>query len=458
MEKIEITNKEELLEGPKGEAKKIALDLLERGLRAVLPGRAVKRSLKLEGSRLTVGGEAIDLKEVEDIYVLGGGKASYPLGKAVYELLGERIKAGLLVTKRGSGGERIGPIEVEEAGHPVPDEVGRRAGIRLLEMAKEVEEDDLAIALISGGGSALLNCPVEGVALEEMVQLTKLLLESGANINEINSVRKHLSQVKGGRLARAIAPGRTLTLIISDVVGDPLDVIASGPTAADDSTFRDALSVLEKYDLQEDTPTSIIGHLRRGLKGGGEETVKAEEMEGLRLTNHVLGNNLTALEAMAERGKQLGFEPLILSSMIEGESGVVGGVHGGLARSIVHEGKPLSKPALILSGGETTVTIEEGEYGAGGPNQEFVLGAAEKIAGLEGTAIAAIDSDGEDGGTETAGAIIDGPAAAKAGSRLGEALRKHTSRALLKGINGAIKTGPTGTNVNDLRLILSTVE
>jgi len=434
--------------------KQAALEIFRAALRAVDPAEVVRRSVDVEGEMLWAKGVPFDLSQRSKIYVVGAGKAGAPMAAALEEILGDRISAGLVSVKEGYLGETK-RIELKEAGHPVPDEAGLRAAKAILELAAGAGGEDLVIVLLSGGGSALLPCPAEGVTLAEKQELTQLLLSSGANIREINAVRKHLSRIKGGRLAQATFPARLLALILSDVVGDPVDAIASGPTAPDPTTFADALAVLEKYRLRNKVPASILKHLQTGLEGLLPETPKLDDPLFQQVTNLVIGSNLSALLAAKERAEGLGFHALILSSSIEGEAREVAKVHGAIAREVRRTGNPIPPPACVISGGETAVTVRG--KGLGGRNQEFVLAAALEIEGLPKTVIFSAGTDGTDGPTAAAGAVADGETVQRARAldlAPAEFLADNNSYGFFERLQDLVVTGPTNTNVMDLQLIL----
>lgn len=448
-----IENKKEILTGGNKEARKICIDLIEHALESINPSKEIRKNVSFTGSQLSLFGKTLNLRDIKNIYVLGAGKASYTMAREIETILPNGIKGGTVVTKYGYK-EKPLKTRVLEAGHPVPDENSQKAGKEILRTAYEATDQDLVINLISGGGSALLCAPAEPVSLKEMQKTTDFLVASGATINEINAVRKHLSRVKGGKLAKAIHPARCVSLIVSDVVGDPLDVIASGPTVPDPSTFDDAYSVLNKYSLLDKVSKSVKGYISNSRNEKAGETPKENEFDNINVDNIIISNNDMATEAVAGRGKELGFSPLILSRMIEGESKEAGLFFAGILKDVVRTETPLAPPALIVSGGETTVTLDN-QGGKGGPNQEFALGAASKISGLSNVAVAAIDTDGTDGPTDVAGGIVDGTTTqrlTRKGLNLAENLSSHNSKVALEKINDAIRTGPTGTNVNDLRI------
>lgn len=425
-------------------------DVIMRVLRAALeaadPHRAVLASLSERDFSDVTG----------DIYVLGAGKAGAAMSRAAEEALGGRIAGGLVVVKDGHTGEvRPKRIEVVEASHPVPDERGVAATGRLLELAGRAGENDLVLCLISGGGSALLSAPAEGLTLEDLQQTTQALLRAGATINELNSVRKHLSRVSGGRLARAAAPARVLSLILSDVTGSPLDVIASGLTAPDPTTFHDALHVLERYAPTPNVPPAVLDRLRAGAGGQVEETPKPDDPLFARVENVIVANNVIAVEAGASEARELGLHTLIMSTYIEGEASEVGLVLAGVAKEIATYGRPVVRPGCVLFGGETTVTVRGS--GTGGRNTELALGAAAGIRGMgPGVLVASLATDGGDGTSPSAGAIIDGTTIAR-GEALGlnhqAALANNDSYTYLSTLGDALMLGPTGTNVNDVMAV-----
>ncbi|MBC7190609.1 glycerate-2-kinase family protein, partial [Candidatus Aerophobetes bacterium] len=296
------------------------------GVDAVEPSRAVKKFLRRKGNILLIGEKEYDLDRIKRIFVVGAGKAGFPMAKAVEEILGDRIEEGCVVVKYGYGG-KLSRIKILEASHPVPDENGKKAAEEIISLLKKTEEDDLVICLISGGGSAILPSPIEGITLEEKKKVTQLLLECGATIEEINAIRKHLSKLKGGQLAKIAFPSHLHTLILSDVIGDRLDTIASGPTVPDTTTFKDCWRIVEKYNLEEKLPPSVLNHLKRGLEGEIEETPKPGDFFFSRVENLVIGSNILALKAAKEKAESLGYKSLILSSFVEGKTGEVAKVH-----------------------------------------------------------------------------------------------------------------------------------
>ena len=415
---------------------------------------AVKSNVRRQDETLEIAGVSYKFSEYRGIYVVGAGKASAQMAAAVEDLLGERIAAGVVVVKYGHA-LPLARVEVVEAGHPLPDEAGVTGTKRIIQLLSRATEQDLIIFLISGGGSALLPSPAGAITLEEKKQTTQLLLDCGATIHETNAVRKHISRVKGGGLARLAHPATLVSLILSDVVGDALDAIASGPTAPDSSSFADGLRVIERYELQEKIPQSVKAFLAAGAKGEVEETPKAGDPIFHNVRNIIVGNNRTALAAARLEAESLGYNTLLLSSCIEGEAKVVAALHAAIAKEIVSTGNPLRRPACLLSGGETTVTIRG--TGLGGRNQEFALAAAAGIDGAEGVVVLSGGTDGTDGPTDAAGAIVDGATLQRGraqGLDAADFLRRNDSHTFLRATGDLLVTGPTFTNVMDLHVVL----
>jgi hydroxypyruvate reductase len=424
------------------------------GLAAVEPAAAVRRYVQHDGDFLTVADRQYDLRNFKNIFVIGAGKAACPMAAVLEEILVERLTSGWVNAKYG----HLSPlkkIHIQEAGHPVPDEAGRRGTEKILELLHQADAHDLVIGVISGGGSALLPMPVEGIRLEDKQATTKLLLACGATINEMNAVRKHISQVKGGQLARTVYPATLITLILSDVIGDPLDVIASGPTVPDESTFKEVQRIFEKYHLQAQLPASIKQHIEKGLTGAMPETPKAGDPIFAQTQNLIVASNRQAIEAAKAEAQKRGYHPLILSSMIEGETREIARMHAAIAKEIHLTGNPVSPPACVISGGETTVTLSG--TGLGGRNQEFVLAAALEISGWPATVILSAGTDGTDGPTDAAGAVCDDKTIERA-EALGlipkAFLSENDSYHFFEKLGDLMITGPTNTNVMDLRFLL----
>ena len=432
--------------------------ILQAALKAVDPYILVKQSLKLDGSLLIVdtasAKKTFDLTRFRRIFVVGGGKAAATMARAAEEILGDGLTKGIINVKYGYT-EKLDKIKIIEAGHPIPDDTGVAGTKEIINLIKESKENDLVLALISGGGSALLPAPANGIRLSEKQELTHLLLNCGADIWEINAIRKHISQIKGGRLAELVYPSTTINLVLSDVVGDKMDTIASGPTAPDSSTFKDAWHILEEYALLDEVSTSIREHLRRGIKGEIEETPKSGDKIFDKVHNFTIGNNMIALKAAQVKAQALGYNTFILSSSIEGEAREVAKVYAAVAQEILSTGNPVSPPACVISGGETTVTIKG--TGKGGRNQELALAAAINIDGMDNVVIASIGSDGTDGPTDAAGGIVNGDTINNAitmGLNPWHYLNNNDSYNFLKQVEALVFTGPTNTNVMDIQLIL----
>lgn len=437
----------------------ILLDVFHAALAAVDPSHAVKRALRIEKTRLYAGGGEYSLDGFSRVLVVGAGKATVRMAMAIEELLGERISGGLIVVKDGHAGS-LRTISQVEASHPVPDERGVGGTRRILQLVRSAGEDTLVLCLLSGGGSSLLVGPDRGITLADKQEVTDLLLRAGASIAELNAVRKHLSTVKGGRLAEATAPATLLAFILSDVIGNALDVIVSGPTAPDSTTFRDALAVIARYGLEEKVPKQVREHLEQGAQGLIPETVKAGDPCLGKTRNVIIGGNSQALAAAREKAKRLGFEAEIITEALQGE---VRDAAVRLART-ARDTKARMQPGerrCLLAGGETTVMVRG--TGRGGRNQELALAFALEIAGTEGISLLSAGTDGTDGPTDAAGALVDGMTVPKARERGLEPslfLENSDSYAFFhafderSGEQTHIKTGPTGTNVMDLQVML----
>ncbi len=456
-----IKNYSDLLDESKAcreclEAREVVLRLVDVGIKSADPYTAVARHLKVTSeSDVVVAG---DVFRPRSIYVVGFGKAACAMAKAVEDVLGDRITAGVVsVPKAVAEKCKLSRVEVVGAGHPLPDEGSIRAAERALEIVSEAGEDDLVIVLVSGGGSALFEKPADDISLSDLVKTTELLLKCGATIHEINTVRKHISLVKGGKLAKAAYPAKVVSLIISDVVGDDLGTIASGPTAPDKTTFSDAYRVLRKYGIWDSVPESVRRYIERGLKGLEPETVKPGDPVFEKVRNVIVASNIEALTEMKSVAEKLGYNAIVLTHMLQGEAREVGRVVASIALSAKRSGVPIKPPAVILLGGETTVTVRGS--GKGGRNQELVLSAAQDISGNHGIAIASVGTDGIDGVTDAAGAIADAHTVERAQS-IGldphEYLMNNDSHTFFKKLGDCIYTGPTGTNVNDIIVIAVT--
>lgn len=436
--------------------------IFRAALQAVDSYELVARRVALEANRLIVAGEAgrheVDLGAFSRILVLGAGKASARMAAALEHVLGERISGGLISVKYGHA-EPLQRIEIVEAGHPVPDAKGEEAARSIAELAAAADAQTLVLTLISGGGSALLPSPAEGLTLAEKQEMTSLLLASGADIHEINCVRKHLSRLKGGRLLRLLAPARSLNFILSDVLGDRLDTIASGLTAPDATTFADALRVIDKHGLRGKAPAAALRILEEGAAGRLDETLKADDAAASLSTNIILGSNRTAVLAACEAARALGYNTVALTSSLAGEAREVAKVLYGIARDVRNTGLLAKTPACIVAGGETTVTLKGN--GKGGRNQEMALAF---LAGLSrdehrghGIHFLSASTDGSDGPTDAAGAFASAEVLAQAdaaGLSIAKSLASNDSYCFFDAIGRLLKTGPTMTNVCDLQLML----
>ncbi len=424
------------------------------GLKAVDPVEAVHRHLNLSRHILTVDGRTYDLRRFERVLVVGAGKASAAMAQAVEDILGDRIRDGWINVKYGHT-VPLQRVRLHEAGHPVPDAAGREGARGIEKILKRSGPRDLVLCLLSGGGSALLPYPVDGVGLEEKQELTRLLLESGASIQEINALRKHVSRIKGGRLARMASPSPLISVILSDVIGDELDSIASGPTVPDRSTFADCLEILGRFSLSARIPQSVLRHLERGVRGEVEETPKLGDPIFENTFDIIVASNILALQAARRQAEAMGYTTLLLSSFVEGETRDVARVHAAIAKEILKTGNPIRRPACFLSGGETTVTIAG--KGLGGRNQEFALAAALEIDRLEHVVVLSAGTDGTDGPTDAAGAWADGLTVARARARGMDPrrfLRDNDSYRFFAALGDLFVTGPTLTNVMDLRVVV----
>ena len=425
-----------------------ALQIFRAALQAVDPYRAVLDHVKFDGRVLDLGPKKTgrkryDLTAFDRIHVIGAGKASASMARAVERLLGRRISGGLINIPEGVSGT-LRRIQLHPCGHPIPDERGVEGAQRILEIARAAGPRDLLIALVSGGASALLPAPAPPLTLEEKRELTRQLLASGATIHEINAVRKHLSLIKGGQLAQAAFPATVITLLLSDVVGDDPGVIGSGPTVPDSSTVAEAERILEKYSIP--------------APAGLHETPKPGDPVLAHSRQLIVGSNKQAIAAAEICARELGYHTMVLSTTIEGETREAAGMHAAIVREILASNRPLRRPACLLSGGETTVTVRGS--GLGGRNQEFVLAAILALGNAQdpgAVTILSAGTDGIDGPTDAAGAIADQSTFARAAA-LGMAARRflddNNSYRFFEPLDALLKTGPTGTNVADVRVLL----
>lgn len=437
-----IDNREELATTP---ARELALDCVEAGIEAAHPRQVVRSSVSLAGDRLTVADATYDLSAYEDILLVGGGKATGTVATVLADILGDRLTGGAIVTTESVS---IPGVESFQGGHPVPNDEGVAGAHRVLELADAAGEETLLLAVITGGGSALMTAPAEGIELADTQSVTDAMLEAGMEIHDINAVRKHISAIKGGTLARRAAPASVCTLVFSDVVGNDLSVIASGPTVPDDSTYADAVDALDRHSV--DAPPAVRDRLDAGAAGNRPETPDASHPAFDGTDTHVLADGMTAIRAARAVADEAGYRTLVLSSRLRGEAREAAKIHAGIAEECHATGMPVEPPAVVLSGGELTVTVR-GE-GSGGPSTEFAL-----VSALEteeaGTTVAAVDTDGIDGHTDAAGGVVDAETVADA-SEARAALADSDAGTYLREHSSAVLTGPTGTNVNDLRVVV----
>jgi hydroxypyruvate reductase len=436
---------------------RIAAERLRRAaLEAVDPARAVRRFARVRDGRLELAGRSFELARFSKVWLLGAGKAAVAMASAVAELTGERLSGGLVVTKDGHVDRPLpAKVRVLEAGHPVPDARSLAAGRAIQALLDAVGPDDLVLLVLSGGGSALITLPVDGITLGELQATTDALLRSGATIDELNGVRKHLDVLKGGGVAR-LARGATLvTLALSDVPRDDPSVIASGPSIADPSTFAEACDLVERHGLRDRLPSSVVARLERGRAGAVPETPKPGEPLFETGAYVVVGSNRTAAEAALNAAHELGFHSLLLTTSLAGEAREVGKVVAALGREVRAYGRPVGRPGCLVLGGETTVTVQ-GD-GKGGRNQELVLAAALALDGVRDVLVSAFGTDGTDGPTDAAGAVVTGDTIARAralGLDASHFLAENDAYRFFAALGDLVMTGPTGTNVCDLVLVL----
>jgi len=431
------------------------LAAMDEALAAANPVRIIRKHLRLTGQVLRADALRFRLKQYQRIFVIGGGKASGHMAEEVEKLLGEWITRGLVIIPDYSRPRPKGRrITYRAATHPIPTRKGMASVLEMLDLVGNVSRDDLVIVLLSGGASALMPLPAEGMSLKDEARVTALLLKSGAGIEEINTVRKHLSQLKGGRLAARLYPAAVLNLIISDVVGDRIDAIASGPTAPDPTTYYDAKQVLLKYRLWAMIPDRAREVITDGLAGLIPDTPKRRDKAFKQVRNLIVGNNRDSRLAAAEAMTKAGYRTQTLSIQITGEAREAGRIFGRIARDIQDNTLPFAPPAALVAGGETTVTVRG--KGKGGRNQELVLAAAEKINGSDGIVVGSFATDGIEGQTNAAGALADGTTVMR-GLKLRmypeQYLRNNDSYHYFSKLKDLVITGPTGTNVNDIMIL-----
>ncbi|MBI5302434.1 MAG: glycerate kinase [Chloroflexi bacterium] len=430
-----------------------ALAIFHAALATADARAAVHRAMQRDGNRLIVDGRAYDLARMRRVFVIGFGKASAAMAQAAEAILGDKLVDGAVSVKY----EHTAPlkkIELTEAGHPLPDANSLLGAEKILALLRTTTPDDLVICVISGGGSALLESLVAGVTLDDLRATTDALLRAGATINELNTLRKHISQVKGGQLARhSNAP--IIALILSDVLGSPLDTIASGPTAPDTTTFADARAVIEQRGVRDQLPACVVAHIERGARGEIADTPKAGDAVFARAQNVIIADNAIACDAAIQAARERGFNALLLSTFMQGEAREVAKVLAAIAKEIAQSSRPLARPACLIAGGETTVTVRGN--GKGGRNQELVLAAAIDIAGMPDVCVLCGGTDGTDGPTDAAGALADGETIARAqahGLDARDFLARNDAYHFFKPLDDLLITGPTNTNLNDVIIVL----
>jgi glycerate-2-kinase len=431
-----------------------ARSIFMEAVKAADPYLGIKKFVELHGNDICIDGEIYPGLQFKKVVVVGGGKASARMGQAIEEVLGDRISEGWINTKDGHA-VPLKRITVHECGHPVPDDRGIYGTRKIIDLLAAADSETLVICLLSGGGSALMPAPVEEISLGEKQDVTRLLLSAGATIDELNTVRKHLSVLKGGGMAGLAAPARLHVLILSDVIGDKLDTIASGPAVFDHSTFQDCIDICSRCGILDKLPRSVRDLLFRGAAGKIHETAKAGEGYLSLARNTLIGNNRMSVEAAVKKASDLGFCPMVISTVLEGEAKEVGTVFASIASEIICSGNPLPPPACVIGGGETTVTVRG--HGKGGRNQEMALQVADRISGFSGIAFLSGGTDGTDGPTDAAGGMVDSEthrAGNEKGLNIRSYLAENDSYHYLQQVDGLLMTGPTGTNVMDIQILL----
>ncbi|MFX0115621.1 MAG: glycerate kinase [Candidatus Hodarchaeota archaeon] len=457
-----IKNAQQILSNAKNqrnkELRQSALTIIDEMVSQLQPNVLLERMLHRTGNRLYIGQSVIELTDFDEFLVVGGGKAALGMTTPLVTCLHDKVLKGLLSIPHGmlSKPEFSSEIVFQEASHPIPDLRGAKATRKMVNLLKDANDRTLVFFLISGGGSALMPLPANGISLDAKLETNRLLLESGANIMEVNAVRKHCSAWKGGQAAKLAYPATVVSLILSDVIGDPLDVIASGPTVPDKSTFLDAFNILQKYRMWNKVDHSIRKRIRQGLRGIIPDTPKEGEIVFQRVLTEIIGNNRTATNIIANIGQSLGYQTLILTNFLQGEAKEVGRVIGAIARQVEYSSGTFAKFGLIILGGETTVTVFGN--GKGGRNQELALSCSQLLSGTNEVAVVAFGTDGIDGISKAAGAIVDGMTAQRVsdmGLNIEDSLQQNDSGTVFKKIGDQILTGYTGTNVADVVLIIS---
>ncbi len=451
-----IKNTDELFDrfSESNELIRLLVECISKAIESVQPMTALANHVKLQENVLIINNHEFDLKKFERIFLLSVGKASLGMSEFVINLLRKNIDGGVVIYPEGAEKPKINAPNIDfiESSHPVPNEKGLRAASKVVELSRTIKPNDLIIFLLSGGASALLPLPFEGISLEDKIETTKILLKAGATIHEVNTVRKHISAIKGGRLAEMLYPATVISLIISDVPGDNLEVIGSGPTVPDPTTFKDAYNILIMRNIKDKIPENVVRLIENGVRGYIKETPKPSSHVFQKVRNFIVARVRDACLAAAEHANKKGWNTIILSDEVEGEASSVGKVFGSIAKYYHKKSK-----LLIVSGGETTVRVKGN--GIGGRNQEVALAASIKIAGLKDVLVCSMGTDGIDGPTDAAGAIVDGKTYNLGVSNMmhpEDYLNNNDSYNYFKKIGGLIFTGYTGTNVGDISMILTT--
>ncbi len=439
--------------------------VLAASINAVEPGELVNKFLVRKNNHLLFGEEKLNLKAFERVILVGVGKAAYPMSIAVANLLGDNLTRGTILTKthRDQLPKKYSrTIKILTGGHPVPDQTSQESAECIQTQLSELTPNDLVLFLLSGGGSALLAAPSPGISFDALVNTNQLLLNCGAEINEINTIRKHISSVKGGRLASLAAPAKLITLILSDVIGDPIDMIASGPTSPDPSTFQDARQIIKKYKLEALLPEVIVDRIFQGCSGDYPETPKPGDPTFDNTSHHILGSNLDAVQAGILAAEEEGFNASILPDPLSGEASQVGAEFAEYLIKMSRDDKPFPRPACLIGGGETTVTIPHNtKIGRGGRNLELALNAVRILDGISNAVLITLATDGEDGTTGAAGAVVTGESFRKGKEsqmHLDTYLKNHDSYSYFLKLDDLLQPGPTQTNVNDLCFLFTFYE
>ena len=434
--------------------KEAARTIFMNAVKAADPYRGIQNAVAVDGDVIRIGTKIYPADIYRKVYVVGGGKASARMGEAIEDILRDRITAGWINTKDGHSAS-LKHIRIHECSHPVPDKRGVYGAGKIVNMLSEADEHTLVICLLSGGGSALVPAPAEGITLEQKQKVTKLLLAAGADIGELNTIRKHLSILKGGGMARLAFPARLHVLILSDVIGDKLDTIASGPAVSDSGTFSDCLEICKRYGITDSLPEDVRERFRKGANGEIPETAKPKDVFLTFAENTLIGNNRMSVDAAQKTAREMGFNTLVISTFLEGEASEAGTFFASIASEIQASGNPLDMPACIIGGGETTVTVHG--KGKGGRNQEMALSATRYLEGMKNVVFLSGGTDGTDGPTDAAGGIVDGETVKVGKERkfsVDDYLKNNDSYNYLKQTGNLLVTGPTGTNVMDIQLLL----